>query len=153
MFVAISKTTGRKLAVVVILASTTIGSLTAGTIQEIDENDDGKIDQWIETIDTNTTKVTKDRNFDGKPDYELLYDNRARKIQEIVDFNFDGFMDDFYYYERGVLARRELDTNYDERIDLWVYLLKGVYISRIERDLDNDGEIDYVRQYGADPES
>jgi hypothetical protein len=125
-------------------------AVVAATIQEIDENEDGKADQWIEIIDAVTTKVTKDRDFDGTPDYELLYDDQARKISETIDFNFDGAMDDFYYYENGVLVRRELDTDYNKTVDLWVFLVKGIYIGRIERDTDDDGEIDFVRDYEID---
>ncbi len=128
-------------------------SLYATTIREIDENSDGVTDQWIEVIDSTTTKMSKDRDFDGRPDYVLVYDERARKISETLDFNFDGNMDDFYFYEGGVLVRREIDTDFNDRIDLWVHVYEGVYLSRVERDLDGDGEIDFVKEYGLGDES
>ena len=123
------------------------------TIREIDENSDGVTDQWIEVVDSTTTKMSKDRDFDGRPDYILVYDERARKISETLDFNFDGRMDDFYYYKGGVLERREIDTDFNDSIDLWVYLFEGVYLSRVERDLDGDGEVDFVKEYGVGNES
>lgn len=129
------------------LALTGISRLPGATIREIDENSDGVTDQWIEIIDSTTTRITKDRDFDGRPDYSMVYDERARKISESLDFNFDGQMDDFYYYVGGVLKRREIDTDFDGRVDLWVYLFEGVYLSRVERDLDGDGEIDFVKEY------
>jgi hypothetical protein len=58
-------------------------------------------------------------------------------------------MDDFYYYERGQLIRQEVDTNFDGRIDVWVYLHEGLYIKSYERDSDYDGEIDLVKEYGS----
>ena len=119
------------------------------TTEELDENKDGVVDQWVETGGGDTT-MRKDRDFDGTADYELVYDERARKVYESIDFNYDGEMDDFYYYENGVLTRREIDTDFDGRIDLWVTLSEGVYVARVERDLDGDGKADYVKDYGLD---
>ena len=56
-------------------------------------------------------------------------------------------MDDFYFYENGVLVRHEIDSNFDSLPDIWVYLDEGVYIKRIERDKDFDGTPDFVKQY------
>jgi hypothetical protein len=75
-------------------------------------------------------------------------DERGNKISEEQDFNFDGKMDNFYYFTPGgVLMRQEIDSNYDGKIDIWVYLDKGIYINRIERDKDYDGKPDYVKKY------
>lgn len=134
------------------LIATIAVAASASTVREIDENGDGAPDQWIESIDASTTRVTKDRDFDGTVDYELQYDERGRKIVETLDFNFDGHMDDFSYFSRGVLVRRELDTDFDRAVDLWVFLSKGVYIARVERDTDADGEVDYVKDYGLEDE-
>jgi hypothetical protein len=119
------------------------------TINEIDENEDGIIDQWIEMINDNISKVILDRDFDGEPDYFILYDEDANKIEEALDYNFDGEMDDFYYYENDVMIRREIDSNYDGFVDIYVYLYEGVYIKKIERDTDYDGEIDFIKDYGS----
>lgn len=91
--------------------------------------------------------VEADRDKDGNIDYVLRYDEWGVKISEEIDFNYDGVMDDFYYYSSGVLQLREIDTNYDEKIDVWVYIRKGVYIERYERDLDFDGKIDQVKDF------
>ena len=66
-----------------------------------------------------------------------------------MDFNHDGMMDDFYFYANDVLIREELDTNYDGAIDLWVFLHRGVYVERYERDTDFDGIPDIVKDYAA----
>lgn len=91
--------------------------------------------------------VEADRDNDGSIDYVLRYDEWGTKISEEIDFNYDGVMDDFYYYSSGVLKLREIDTNYDEKVDVWVYIRKGVYIERYERDLDFDGKIDQVKDF------
>jgi hypothetical protein len=118
---------------------------------ESDENGDGKIDQWIEDLGNERFKVSKDRDFDGRVDYALIYTVEGYKEYEEQDYNYDGEMDDFYFYSAGVLERRTLDTNYDGEADLWVFLDEGVYIWKIEQDTDFDGEIDYMKQYGPTP--
>ena len=56
-------------------------------------------------------------------------------------------MDDFYYYKNGVLERHEIDTNFDLKPDIWVYIDEGVYIKKIERDKDYDGIPDIIKEY------
>lgn len=119
------------------------------TVNEVDENEDGIADQWIEMINDNISKVILDRNFDGEPDYSMLFDEDEKKIEEALDYNFDGKMDDFYYYVDEVLSRREIDSNFDGFIDIYVFLDEGVYIKKIERDTDYDGKIDFIKDYGS----
>ncbi len=89
-----------------------------------------------------------DRNDDGIVDYVVMVNERGHKLREAVDFNYDGFMDDFYFYSNDVLQRQEIDTNFDLQIDAWVYLRRGVYIEMWERDRDFDGVIDDRERYG-----
>ena len=121
----------------------------AGLIQSYDRNKDGNPDEWLESIDDGRYRLIKDRNFDGSGDYAMVYDDKGTKEFEELDYNFDGIMDDFYYYSSGVLTRREVDTNYDKKIDIWVYLDEGVYIRKIQRDLDFDGVADLTTDYGS----
>jgi hypothetical protein len=94
--------------------------------------------------------LTLDRNDDGVVDYAVMVNDNGQKMREAVDFNRDGAMDDFYFYENDVLVRQEIDTNYDRRIDAWVYLRRGVYITMWERDRDYDGIIDDRERYGGE---
>ena len=94
--------------------------------------------------------LTLDRNDDGVADYAVMVGESGQKIREAIDFNRDGAMDDFYFYENDVLQRQEIDTNYDRQIDVWVYLRRGVYITMWERDRDFDGIIDDRERYGGD---
>jgi len=120
-------------------------------LSESDENGDGKADQWLEDLGDERFKVTIDRDFDGEVDYSLIYRSNGNKEYEELDFNYDGEMDDFYFYSAGVLDHRTVDTNYDGQIDLWVFLDEGVYIWKVERDTDFNGEIDYAKEYGPAP--
>jgi hypothetical protein len=115
-----------------------------------DENKDGKPDQWIEVAEESITRMKMDRNYDGQVDYVVELDARGVRLYEEYDFNFDGGMDDFYYYDQGQLLRQEVDTNFDGRIDVWIYLHEGLYIKRYERDSDYDGEVDLVKDYGSE---
>ena len=123
----------------------------SGNLDESDENGDGNADQWLEDLGDERFKVGMDRDFDGNVDYSLVYRSDGSKEYEELDFNYDGEMDDFYFYKSGVLESRTVDTNYDGQIDLWVFLAEGVYIWKVERDADFNGEIDYVKEYGPPP--
>ena len=92
--------------------------------------------------------LTADQNADGILDYAMKIEDTGAKLLEAIDFNGDGFMDDFYIYARGVLVRREIDQNFDKRIDLWVYLRDGVYVQGYERDSSGDGKIDSYKVFG-----
>ncbi len=88
------------------------------------------------------------RRLDGLAEFLSGLNTGRKKLYEEYDFNQDGRMDDFYYYEAGRLVRQEIDTNFDGRIDLWVFLVQGIYIQRYERDTDFDGKVDVVRRFG-----
>lgn len=96
--------------------------------------------------------LTLDRNEDGRIDYAVLVSDSGDKIREAMDFNHDGNMDDFYFYENDVLQKEEIDSNYDGKIDIWVYLNRGVYIRMWERDTDFDGVIDEREEYAKEAE-
>lgn len=96
--------------------------------------------------------LTLDRNEDGAIDYAVLVSRSGNKIHEAMDFNHDGLMDDFYIYENNVLKREEIDSNYDGKIDIWIYLNRGVYIRMWERDTDFDGVIDERTEYADEAE-
>ena len=111
-----------------------------------DTNSDGMPDRWVKLNGGKVSEISVDRDYNGEVDYVVKYDEESNKIEEQLDFNFDGKMDDFYYYARGKMKRREIDTNYDNRIDIWVYL-DGIYIEKYEKDTDFDGRVDVVEEY------
>ena len=117
---------------------------------EADTNNDGKVDQWMEYPEEGVTLMKFDRDFDGIIDYAVKVDEMGNKLYEELDYDYDGFMDDFYFYNTGVLIRREVDTNFDRAVDLWVYITEGVYVERYERDTDYNGEVDLVKNFGEE---
>jgi hypothetical protein len=94
-----------------------------------------------------------DSNKDGDIDYLIRTSSDGDKIIELMDFNHDGDMDDFYFYSNGIIVRREVDSNFDLNIDIWVYIKDGSYIEKYEQDLDFNGEIDKVKLFGGEEQS
>jgi hypothetical protein len=133
--------------IILILALSAVGVLSASPGQAVDSNNDGRADQWFEITEGRIEKVSMDRNFDSFIDLTVEYDLQHRKIYEELDFNHDGEMDDFCFFEEGKLIRQEIDSNFDGMIDVWVYL-DGLYIHKYEMDSDFDGMIDVIKDYG-----
>jgi hypothetical protein len=96
--------------------------------------------------DGRVLSARQDRNYDRQVDYLVEYDRDGRKTREEMDFNLDGRMDDFCYFEKGALVRQEIDSNFDDRIDVWVFL-EGPYIRRYEMDKDFNGQVDVIKDY------
>ena len=46
--------------------------------------------------------------------------------------------------------REEIDSNFDGKADIWIYLYKGIYIKKYEKDTDFDGKVDIVKDYGKE---
>jgi len=113
----------------------------------LDRDGDGRPDQWYEVADGRVMSLSQDRNYDERVDYTVEYDAQNRKVREEMDFNFDGRMDDFYFFENGQLVRQEVDSNFDGRIDVWVHL-EGLYIRAYEMDKDFDGVAEVRKVYG-----
>ncbi len=111
-----------------------------------DTNSDGKPDRWVIMSGGLVGEIRIDRDYNGEVDYIVIYDSKSEKKEEILDFNFDGVMDDYYFYSSGKMIRREIDTNFDGKIDVWVYL-DGIYIQKYEKDTDFDGVIDVTKDY------
>lgn len=102
----------------------------------------------FDTLDNALPSLEVDSNENGQVDY-LIKTNieTGDKMMEVLDYNHDGEMDDFYFYRKGVLVERAIDSNYDGMVDLWVYIEEGVYIAYFERDNDFDGRMDELKRY------
>ncbi len=92
-------------------------------------------------------RVETDSRGDGFVDDVVYLNEKGQKVREEFDFNRDGKMDDFLWYENGLLAREEIDSRFSGKIDIRVYLFQGAYIERYERDTDGDGVPDMVKDY------
>jgi hypothetical protein len=92
-------------------------------------------------------RIEMDLDEDGRIDYVLVNNARGLPEREEYDYNHDGSMDDFLFYENGLIVREEIDSDYNGKIDIWVHLAEGKYIRRWERDLDGDGKPDTVKDF------
>ena len=92
--------------------------------------------------------VEMDSTGGGIVDYRVYYDGRGKVAREELASRHDGKMDTFYYYKDGILQKVEIDSKGSGKIDLWVYLLDGKYVQRYERDTTGSGKPDVVRVFG-----
>ncbi len=114
----------------------------------LDSNEDGILDIWVEETPEKGYTISSDTDFDGNVDSVLKLDEFRNSLYEESDYNSDGIMDNFYYYENGVVIRQEVDSNFDGKIDVWVYITNsGKSISRYEKDLNYDGVVDKVKEF------
>lgn len=75
-----------------------------------------------------------DVNGDGRKDVIRYYDDDGRSLREEADRNFDGKMDQILIFQNGSVVREELDSNYDGKIDTKLFYEKAQPI-RAERDI------------------
>jgi hypothetical protein len=94
--------------------------------------------------------VQYDLNRDGKPDvweyYVTAKDSEGRPVDHLVrkemDLNFDGRVDAVYWYDdKGEKVREQLDLDFDGKVDETIFFEKGQVV-RKERDLNGDGKVD-----------
>lgn len=117
----------------------------------LDTNNDGKIDIWVEELAEDGYIISTDTSYDGNIDSKLVMDKMKLTTYKESDFNLDGVMDNFYYYENGYIIRQEVDSNYDQMIDVWVYITNdGTAIYRYEKDIDYDGKVDKIKDFEVD---
>ena len=104
---------------------------------EIDKNGDGKPDRW-EYYAPVPAGVTVPSSPDGRVMLE--------RMEEAG--NFDGRITRREFYELGVLARAEEDTDDKPGVDKWEYYTAGV-MSRLDLDLQGKGFPDRRLVYDA----
>ena len=112
-----------------------------------DKNGDGKPDLWgYYSEQGDLERVELDDNFDGKIDNWQTY--QAGKILTMVrDTNFDGKKDTWDYFEQGIRTRQEQDQDGDGKVDLWVQLGKDEKVAATSRDTNKDGKPDLWIEY------
>jgi len=107
---------------------------------------DARMEEFYDLEDTEPA-IELDSNQNGRIDYLIKTGEDGKKVMEVLDYDHNGTMDDFYIYDHGVLIQRAIDSNADGNIDIWVYLEEGVYIARYEEDTNFDGTMDRVKNY------
>jgi hypothetical protein len=142
------KTTVRTIVFVLVAGLVAVGGVCALDPEMVGRSRPRNPEIRFDVAEYGETWYLDDMNGDGQIDFAQKNDENGQAILQAMDFNNDGFMDDFYFLNAGSLVRQELDTNFDGAIDLWVYVVDGIYVEGYERDLDHDGFIDVVRDYG-----
>jgi hypothetical protein len=122
-------------------------------VETMDTNNDGKPDIKM-VFDTKTGKEScriTDLDHDGKPDLYEYYDANGTLRRRESSFDESGVVDSVEFFEGGRLAKRELDTTGQHRIDTWDYFdpASGKRVRR-ERDSTNDGRVDQWWTYDGD---
>lgn len=98
--------------------------------------------------------VVADTNRDQKPDVWKLYQSQEQGGQKLqiltckqVDLNYDSKLDVVYHYDQGgALTFEEFDLDFDGRFDLWSYYQNGKKI-REEMDTNYDRRHDFTKYY------
>jgi hypothetical protein len=94
--------------------------------------------------------VPYDLNRDGKPDvweyFVTVKDAEGHTVERLsrkeMDLNFDGKVDAVYWYDdKGEKVREQLDLDFDGKVDETIFFEKGQVV-RKERDLNGDGKVD-----------
>jgi hypothetical protein len=101
--------------------------------------------------------VVADTNQDKKPDVTKLYETRelaGQKTQVLackqVDLNYDGRVDIVYHYDQaGMISFEEFDLDFDGRFDLWTYYQSGKKV-REEMDTNYDRRPDFTKYFEND---
>src|SRR3954454_8560977 len=101
--------------------------------------------------------VQTDTNQDKKPDVTKMYETReigGAKTQVLtckqVDLNYDGRVDIVYHYDQaGVISFEEFDLDFDGKFDLWTYYQNGKKV-REEMDTNYDRRPDFTKYFEND---
>ncbi len=106
-------------------------------------------------LEPNEKVTEKDTNDDGKPDVWVYTveekgakgESRQRMVRKEMDINWDGRVDITTYYDaREEREREAMDLDFDGKVDSVFFYEKGVNIRR-ERDLNGDGRPDVWAYY------
>ena len=118
-------------------------------IERIDLNGDRRPDVQQSWKDGRLFCAAMDLNFDGKVDVKRFYESNGKTIRrEEHDFDFDGELDQVSFFKAGSLVRKDLDTNYDKRIDTRIWCQNNL-ITRALRDRWNTGHVNTWEDYAG----
>ncbi|MBI4699588.1 MAG: hypothetical protein HY744_00230 [Deltaproteobacteria bacterium] len=87
-----------------------------------------------------------DTNLDGFKDVVRHYNDDGQSKDEQADTDFDGRVDTWIYFGKGRLAEARLDHNADGLPDEWKYYSEGKLV-RVKRDSDFDTRADVWEMY------
>jgi hypothetical protein len=113
----------------------------SASAEAIDVNADGTADLTIVRVGGKETCRASDLNFDGKIDAWAYTDAAGRPSRRESDFDWDGKIDEIAIYKNGQLVEMRRSMQVPGRIDTWHYYEGGVR-ARSERDSNGDAVVD-----------
>ncbi len=124
----------------------------SGTLYKVAHDHDG--DEFFETVslmeNNRIVKNLTDKNRDGIPDVEVVFNENQYRELLISDTDFNGKPDIWQYYTDDILIRVEKDDNQDGNVDLKVFYQNGRK-THLVQDTRFDGYFDTTQRYD-DPE-
>jgi tetrahydromethanopterin S-methyltransferase subunit G len=96
------------------------------TVQGIDYNKDGLLDEKYFYRDNRIVRTEIDRNLDGKTDAISYFNLKGLLYKAETDDDFDGTYETVYKYRRGNLHTQESDLDQDGHVDYLVYFNNGL---------------------------
>ena len=96
------------------------------TVQGIDHNNDGRLDEQYVYRDDRIVRVETDRNLDSKTDTISHYNLKGLLYKTEADDDFDGVYETTYKYQRGNVHTQESDLNQDGHIDYLAWFDNGL---------------------------
>jgi len=99
---------------------------TPVSIDGIDYNDDGKLDEKWVYRDNRISRIEIDRDLDGSVDSVHLYNRKGRIYKTETDDNFDGIFEGVLTYKRGNPDIQTIDSDQDGTVDIKSYSKHGV---------------------------
>lgn len=87
-----------------------------------------------------------DTNLDGIKDLVRTYTDAGEPLTELADTDYDGEVDTWVTFARGVVAHLEIDRSADGKPDEYKFYSQGV-LAKVQRDSDFDGKLDIWEVY------
>lgn len=121
--------------------------LGAPSAERLDANGDGKSEVTIVKDKSGRSLCqATDLNLDGRIDIFTYFDAAGGVRRREYDFDRDGSIDQIITYAAGVPVSGERATLLANRLDTWDYYQNGV-LARTERDSDSDAVVDQWWEY------
>jgi hypothetical protein len=122
--------------------------VNASEAKREDINGDGRPDRVTAREGSGALCRSLDFNFDGAIDAWVYFEPSGTVRRRESDYDRDGRIDEVELYERGVLVERQRATSLAGKLDTWQYYTRGK-VTRAERDANGDEYIDQWWEYPA----
>ncbi len=112
-----------------------------------DGDGDGFFETCIHIKKGRVTQTLMDKNKDGTPDLKITHGKEGKPVLSLADTDFNGFFETRQdYTAKGRVV--SLDRNQDKRAEIRSTFEKGLLVKK-EMDTDGDGSMDQMEFYGA----